>query len=82
MPRDARALLWDTVQACDAVAGFVTGRDLEGYRGDLLLRSAVERQLAVAGEAMSQLARTEPDLAGQVGEWRSVVAFRNILVHQ
>jgi uncharacterized protein with HEPN domain len=57
MRRDPRAYLWDVREAADAIAGFVQFRSFDDYARDLMLRSAVERQLAIIGEALSQLAR-------------------------
>jgi uncharacterized protein with HEPN domain len=63
MRRDPRAYLWDMREAADAIASFVQGRIFEDYAGDLMLRSAVERQLAIIGEALSQLARADQGMA-------------------
>ena len=46
-----------------------------------MFRSAVERQLAIIGEALSQLARVDQGLAARIPELRRVVAFRNVLIH-
>jgi uncharacterized protein with HEPN domain len=48
---------------------------------DHLLRSAVERQLEIIGEALSQLAKVAPQIADNVPDLRRIIAFRNILVH-
>ncbi|MGH9641767.1 MAG: HepT-like ribonuclease domain-containing protein [Terriglobales bacterium] len=45
-----------------------------------MLRSAVERQLEIAGEALAQLARTDLATAELISEYRRV-AFRNLLIH-
>ncbi len=81
MRRDPRAYLWDVREAADAIASFVLGRGFDDYSGDLMLRSAVERQLAIIGEALSQLARVERSLAARIPEVRRVIAFRNVLIH-
>lgn len=47
----------------------------------MLLRSAVERQFEIVGEALSQLAKTHAGMAAQVPELPRIVAFRNILIH-
>jgi uncharacterized protein with HEPN domain len=46
-----------------------------------MLRFAVERSFAIIGEALVQLVRVDPALAGRITDLRSIIAFRNILVH-
>ena len=76
-----RALLWDICHAADAVAEFTRGKTLEDYRGDPLLRSAVERQLTILGEAVVQISKLTPELAERIPEHGGVIAFRNLLIH-
>jgi hypothetical protein len=42
-----------------------------------MLRMAVERALTIIGEALSQLAKLDPALAGQLSEHQRIIAFRN-----
>lgn len=81
MRRDPRAYLWDVREAADAIAGFVLGCSLDDYSADLMLRSAVERQFAIIGEALSQLAKVDQALAARIPQLRRVIAFRNVLIH-
>ena len=81
MRRDARCYLWDALKAAEAVQSFLRGRTYEAFVEDDLLRSAVERQLEIIGEALSQLAKVDPQIASNVGELPRIIAFRNILVH-
>lgn len=81
MRRDARCYLWDALKAAEAVQSFLRGRTYEAFIEDDLLRSAVERQLEIIGEALSQLAKVDPQIADNVPELRRIIAFRNILVH-
>ncbi len=37
--------------------------------------------LTIIGEALAQLARVDAPLAAKITDFRSIVAFRNILVH-
>ena len=81
MARDPRAFLWDAREAAKAIASFADGRTLQEYEADIMLRSAVERQFEIVGEALNQLAKASPDLAAQVVDLPRIVAFRNILIH-
>jgi uncharacterized protein with HEPN domain len=81
MRRDARCYLWDALKAAEAVQSFLRGRTYEAFVEDDMLRSAVERQLEIIGEALSQLAKADPQIADNVAELPRIVAFRNILVH-
>ncbi|MGI8815584.1 MAG: HepT-like ribonuclease domain-containing protein [Pseudonocardia sp.] len=51
------------------------------YELDELVRSAVERQLEIVGEALNQLAKIDPQRAARVPELRQIVDFRNVLIH-
>jgi uncharacterized protein with HEPN domain len=81
MRREPGAYLWDVREAADAILGFTRGRGIEDYLGDLLLRSAVERQFEILGEALSQLSKTTPEIARKIPDLPQVVAFRNLLIH-
>jgi uncharacterized protein with HEPN domain len=81
MQRDPASFLWDARQAADAVIAFTRGRTGEDLQKDLLLRSAVERQMEIIGEALSQLSRLNPALARQVPDLSRIIGLRNILVH-
>ena len=69
------------MQAADLVARFTRGKTFEDYQADELLRSGVERQLAIVGEALGQLRRIDPATAGSISQLPRVVGFRNVLVH-
>lgn len=81
MQRDARVWLADAVAAAHAVFVFCADRTLASYRADLMLRSAVERQLEILGESLGQLARASPDLGARIPDLRRIVGFRNFLAH-
>jgi uncharacterized protein with HEPN domain len=46
-----------------------------------LCQSAVERQLEVAGDALGQVRKLDPELFARIPEGPLVVAFRNVLAH-
>lgn len=62
-------------------AVFLQQRSLDAYLADQMCRSAVERQLEIAGDALGQLRRLAPDLFRRVPQGNAIVAFRNVLAH-
>ncbi len=75
------AHLRDMLDACGRIARFVRGKTLDEYRRDDLLRSAVERQIEIIGEAAR---RVSDDFRGAHPEiaWRPIIAQRHILAHE
>jgi uncharacterized protein with HEPN domain len=60
---------------------FMGARSLKAYLDDELCRSAVERQLEIAGDALGQLRKLDATLFGRIPEGALIVAFRNVLAH-
>ena len=60
---------------------FVEGKTLQDYLADDLLRSGVERQLGIIGEAASQALRRFPDIEGKISDLQKIIAFKNRLIH-
>lgn len=81
MQLEAAKFLWDAHQACDLVLAFTAGKSFEDYQDDVLLRSAVERQFEIVGEALNQMSKIDPVTAGTIPQLRKVVSFRNVLIH-
>jgi len=81
MHPDAGKLLWDAQQATERVARFTAAKSFADYEADDYLRSAVERQFEIVGEALNQLSRLDPATAATIAELPRIVAFRNLLIH-
>jgi uncharacterized protein with HEPN domain len=81
MRRNPRSFLWDVCDAADAIASFIESRSSEDYLADRMLRSAVERQCGIIGEALSQLAKIDPTVATRIPDLRRIVGFRNVPIH-
>ncbi|MFH1466024.1 MAG: HepT-like ribonuclease domain-containing protein [Pseudomonadota bacterium] len=81
MRRDPRALLADVIEACDAIASAILGLDLAAYQRSRLVRSAVEREFIIIGEAVASLSRVAPATCAAISRARRVVDFRNLLTH-
>ena len=79
--RDIQAYLFDIVEACDAIASFIAAQTLADYLESKLLRSAVERQAIIIGEALAQIRRFWPEYVDNVSDMSAIVSFRNQVVH-
>ena len=82
MPRSPLAYLLDIVDACDAITDLLVGVDLDRYRATRPIRSAVEREFILIGEAVASLLRLDPDLSERISHARMIVNFRNQLAHE
>ena len=69
--------LFDVAEACRLLAQFTSGKTLADYESDALLRSAVERQFEIIGEALRLAIREEPELADRISDSSRIIAFRN-----
>jgi uncharacterized protein with HEPN domain len=81
MPPETAKLLWDMREAARRIARFTAGKTFDDYVSDDLLRSAVERQFEIIGEAMTRLIKQDFAVAARITEYRKVSAFRNVLIH-
>lgn len=82
MPRDARAYLADILDSCDAIVVALNGLDLEDYKTNRLVRSSVEREFIIIGEAASALSHAAPEAFASISHARRAVDFRNQLTHE
>jgi hypothetical protein len=70
MQRDPRVFLWDAREAGQRVMDFVAGRTREDYLADVLLRSAVERQLTIVGEGAERSRQARSAVAASMAVTR------------
>lgn len=73
--------LYDVRLASERILSFIEGKTLQDYDTDVMLRSAVERQFEIIGEAINQMLRIQPDMEPRLTQARQIVAFRNTLIH-
>jgi uncharacterized protein with HEPN domain len=78
---ESKKYLYDVVRAAELALQFIAGKCFAHYGEDPMLRSAVERQLEIVGEALAQLAKCDPTTASEISEYQRIIAFRNILIH-
>lgn len=74
-------LLEDVRDAAAFILEVAGSRTLADYRGDRLLRQAIERNFEIIGEALRRLAARDAETAARIGDYRQIIAFRNILIH-
>ena len=82
MPRSAAAHLADVLEACDAIESALEGVDLSAHRAHRDVRSSVDREFIIIGEAVAVLRRVAPELAASITDARVIVGFRNVLTHE
>jgi uncharacterized protein with HEPN domain len=81
MTDEARKRLLDAYGACEAIQQFVRHVGFDTYEDDLLLRSAVERQLEIMGEALGHAANENEALEERIPAIPRIVALRNRVIH-
>jgi uncharacterized protein with HEPN domain len=81
MQLESRKLLFDVRRAADLLTRFTADKALADYVGDVMLRSAVERQFEIIGEALAQLTKRDPELAERISQRRRIIDFRNVIIH-
>jgi len=81
MQLEAKKHLEDMRRAMELLAQFTAGRNVDDYRDDPMLASAVERQFEIIGEALNRLIKLDPSFESRITDARRIVDFRNILIH-
>ncbi|MFH1466797.1 MAG: DUF86 domain-containing protein [Pseudomonadota bacterium] len=70
----------DAVDACRLVSQFLEGKERADLDRDLLVQSAVIRQIEVIGEACSRVGTCTRDRHPEI-PWRDIVGMRHRLIH-
>jgi uncharacterized protein with HEPN domain len=78
--RRERLYLDDIVQACDDIAGFLEGFDLQAFLQDARTQGVILQRLMVIGEAASRLPDDFTEAHPEV-DWPAIVGLRNRIVH-
>ncbi len=82
MQRKPQAYLSDILESCDAIDSAVAGMQIADYLENRLVRSAVEREFTIIGEAVLALSHKAPDVFASITGARRIVDFRNRLTHE
>ena len=82
MPHSIEKLLLDLKISCEEIQEFSKGKSFEEFNEDRLLQLGLEREFEIIGEALSRLARIDPEgIENKIPEYRKIIGFRNILAH-
>lgn len=81
MNEKTKKRLHDALVACRAIQQFADERSFAAYERDLMLRSAVERQLEIIGEALGQARHADETLETRLPKLARIVALRNRVIH-
>lgn len=79
--RDVDSFLYDVLGAIESIQKFTHEKTFDHYLTDDLLRSAVERQLTIIGEAIAKLNKADASLAHELLDSPQIIAFRNRIIH-
>jgi len=82
MQRDPRAYMSDILEAAAAIQEATSTIDEAGYGKSRLIRSAVEREFIIIGEALKLISQRDPQLFAAIPEGRQIIDFRNLLTHE
>lgn len=75
------AYLIDMLHAAEMVVSFTAQHTFADYAADALLRSAIERQIEIVGEAARHISDQFKDGQPQI-PWRKIMAQRHVLAHE
>ena len=78
--KEAKYLL-DAAEACRSIIEFVEDKSISDYKQDKLLRSAVERQFEILGEALNTLDDLAPRYRWEYPEIGNIIGMRNRIIH-
>lgn len=81
MKTEVKKWLLDALNACQAISSFTNGKDFAEYERDLLLRSGVERQLEIVGDALNKALSSDPSIVKLVPDVRRIIGLRNRIIH-
>jgi uncharacterized protein with HEPN domain len=81
MARDLSAYLQDVLDACNSIEDVMSGISLDEYRSKRAVRSAVEREFIIIGEALRRVNALDERRFSSISNSRAIVDFRNLLAH-
>ena len=81
MQLKVKKYIYDVLQAAEKVSRFIDNKNFNDYKSDDLLKSGIERQFEVMGEALNQLSKIDTLIINKISNYQQIISFRNILIH-
>lgn len=81
MNNQARKRIYDALQACLAIEQFTAGADFTNFMANAMMRSAVERQIEIIGEALNLAQQADTTLEEKLPEIWQIIGMRNRIIH-
>ena len=82
MEIEIRNHLWDIREAAKFILDSTAEITFEQYEENQLLRSAVERQFEIIGEATRRLANDDQTIAAKITGYQTIIGLRNRIAHE
>jgi len=82
MKREPLAYLSDILESCEAIDKALLGLQIKDYLGNRLVRSSVEREFTIIGEAVLALSHNAPAIYSSITGARRIIDLRNRLTHE
>ena len=80
MSREVKKLLLDMLNSILRIEQYLgTSKKFEEYQNNTMLQQAVERNIEIIGEAMSNILKHDPEF--QITDSRKIVNTRNRIIH-
>lgn len=80
MTEQGEKYIADIILSINNIEDFMSDfNTFERYESSLKTQSAIERQLAIIGEALNKLKKVEPEI--EIENEKQIISFRNRLVH-
>ena len=81
MAPELSAYFQDILEACNSIEDVMSDVSLQEYRSKRAVRSDVEREFIIIGEAPRRVNALDETLFISISNSRAVVDFRNLLAH-
>jgi uncharacterized protein with HEPN domain len=81
MQPEVRTRLQHVIEAGEKIQRVTAGKTFLDYTTHEVLPPAVERLFSIIGEALREANKLDPGVSSRITEFRRIIDFRNILVH-